>query len=97
MHTARQNGEGAHPEANVHCTCHSAGYCLPDRYWHSVSPPGLPAGKIPRSGERCANQYHELPEAKRRAKFMVLMSTPNGATQEFYCMIHGHGAHICSF
>ena len=25
----------------------------------------------------------ELPEAKRRAKFMVLMSTPNGATQEF--------------
>ena len=27
---------------------------------------------------------HELPEAKRRAKFMVLMSTPNGVTQEFY-------------
>jgi hypothetical protein len=25
--------------------------------------------KIPRSGERCAHQLHELPEAKRRAKF----------------------------
>jgi len=62
----------------------SAEYCLEDRYWHSVSPPGPPAGKIPRSGERCAHQFHELPEAKRRAKFMELMSTPNGATQEFY-------------
>ena len=52
-------------------------YCPPDRYWHSVSPPGPPAGKIPRSGERRA---HELPEAKRRAEFM---SAPNGVTQEF--------------
>ena len=37
--------------------------------------PGFPQGKF---------QDHELPEAKRRAKLMVLMSTPNGVTQEFY-------------
>ena len=55
----------------------SAEYCPPDRYWHSVSPPWPPAGKIPRSGERRA---HELPEAQRRVEFM---SAPNGATQEF--------------
>ena len=34
--------------------------------------------------ERGAHQFHELPEARRRAKFMGLMNEPNGATQEFY-------------
>jgi hypothetical protein len=74
----------AHRSAERRTTCLSAEYWPEDRYWHSVSPSGLPAGKIPRSGERCAHQPHELPEAKRRAKFMGLMSTPNGVTQEFY-------------